>query len=1373
MIAETKAIIKGMKSTGSRTEAGGKTMKKANNNIWWMILGVVLSLSGPTGLAWALDDDVPFFAGTLGMPNVLIIFDNSDSMQDVPYVRAGGNPLRPGADEEWEWRRGVKDADNDGVIDEDSSGNIDWNEYAHVSQDTVSVPGTIPPPIPGIGSLTSNVTSLDNPLAVYDSAVDWTDSGMTDDSEFNNAYRYHVLQVEDANGAKQYRTIEGRDTALGCWYFFPTGEGFPERPLDFGNPPYTYTILSGLPGDVTWTESWGEGNIVRDANIDWSDMEEDTFDDQYRDHILVVTAGTNAEESRRISGWSRHGKNWIVETGFAQSCDRTTQYKIIGSPEADERFASGGSHPASKLYQAKKALFAFLESDAIRTCDRGDGNGNCVEWRYLMNMGFATFLSARIPQVRARYYRKRVDGETFWYETEERDTQGNYGVSNPSNPEYINPTSLEVTPYRGFEGESLTPKGCPDPNPPEGEGDYTLVTEANAMYHVPVDSLGTLGDIVPNTYNNTYFVYPGMGTSTRPHAWSYRRTSHPYIYRQGTSTSGQSNWNEGIQNNPLFPAIVGDEMANHTGDDQVVFVNLPEYDDADEHKGDDVTGSNITKILHYISLARVQRPGEGYEDHDMTIMPYTHSIPPNETEEGTPLAASLENAREYYESYFAQDQFTQGDCRSNYVILVTDGLEACDGDPVAAAAHLNTNLIPGNPSSAVKTFVVGLGLDNVSKAGVNAIASAGGTDQAYFPTDVDELLDVLADQITSQIIGDSYSRSSPVIALYRDDSDALKLYYSYFDYPVWRGHLEAYTLNQDGSRGELVADWTSDCDSDTGNDGDAGCEMKIQGRGTVYTVADPTDMTRIEFTPGNVETLAPVVNPEGQDIDGNGVAGEEADAVAVIGYTLSPGYDDLNYVGSRDGGWPLGDIYHSLPVVVTGPRLSIPYWAGYNDFKSSHAGRPTMIYVGANDGMLHAIRDVDGREEWAYIPNSVLGRLHGFKDGHRFTVDLSIKGADVDTSEGCDGSGWRTVVVSGLRRGGSSYYALDVTDPTNPLPMWEMTDYTDDNDSSNDNMGNTWSAPSFGRLNVNGATTTVIIVGGGLSEEESRGNRIYMLRADDGSILREIPVGSSANNVPSEIKTVRYLLDFDGRPLDHITRAPVDSSLKGHIEVAYFGGTDGTLYKLTGLNADSGWNPQVEVLYRPPPEEARPIYHRPEVADYLSCKKRYILFGTGDESSPGTVAQNYVYEIEDRAWDEEGDGEDYPDGSQGKNNGLFRMTWKKTLAFGEAVLSDPVFYIDTLYFTTYQPQGGCDMGLSYLYGLTTSTCRTTGREPGLQYSLSGSPLSTPEEKQKLGKGIATSPVVTPPKMFIGLGDRVMEVPVPEDVPLLQYWREDG
>ncbi|RLB66234.1 MAG: hypothetical protein DRH04_09665, partial [Deltaproteobacteria bacterium] len=459
------------------------------------------------------------------------------------------------------------------------------------------------------------------------------------------------------------------------------------------------------------------------------------------------------------------------------------------------------------------------------------------------------------------------------------------------------------------------------------------------------------------------------------------------------------------------------------------------------------------------------------------------------------------------------------------------------------------------------------------------------------------------------IVSDSYTRSAPTVTSLREGDtieNDLKIYYTYFDYPIWRGHLKGYKINADGSIGSKLPGWAGDCDNDSDPDADAGCEMKENGRGTVYTVVSGN---REEFSTVNLSDLKPLVNPDGDDIDGDGTANTDADATAVINYTLDPGYDSGKYVGTRDPDWPLGDIYHSVSVVVTKPNFDSSQ-PGYSAFKTAHASRETMLYVGANDGMLHAIHESNGQEAWAWIPNCILGKLHEFKEGHRFTVDLPIKAADVNV--GTDASpDWKTMVVCGLRQGGNYYFAVDVTDPSDPQFMWEMTDdsSTDSSatgfpgadidipDVSGGEMGQTWSIPAFGRININGVHTSVIFVGGGYSTSENVGNRIYILDAGTGKIIKELPVGGSSNNVPSEIRNMRFL-DINGSPVDYLTRTPVDSSLEGFIEVSYFGGTDGTLYKLTGLNADSGWNPQVETLYVP--EHPRPIYYRPAVWD-LKC----------------------------------------------------------------------------------------------------------------------------------------------------------------------------
>ncbi|OPX35785.1 MAG: hypothetical protein B1H11_08620 [Desulfobacteraceae bacterium 4484_190.1] len=1524
------------------------------------LLCIITMLPVFGGKLWAMDDIVPFFAGAEGNPNIMFIFDNSDSMQDVPYFRKDGRNVRPSG---WQWRRGVK-VDEDGTIAEDANGNIIYDYNAHTTQSAeVLIPGRTPSPMPrtdgGDPSLTSTVTKiyrLKYWYRIYDENLDWA----AVEANWNNGdYRYCRIEMQDPGGGNiQVRTIYGYSKSGKYWYVYRY-DNHPSYNFDYSEGvapdddcydgdsgwcgtydntnPFTYTIVAGQPGEVTFPYIPAEdhtGRYVSDANVDWSQMSDDYYNNTFRNRLLVVTAGTNKGESRRISWRSNSGKYWYVDPAFPENCDYTTRYKIVGTAD-DERRASGGNHPDSKMYQAKEALNKFLDSDKIKVC--GDGGDE-----YLVNMGFATYMSARIPRVRARYYRKRVgattvipdrwrayyttrsnasdryyynaqglneftitnlgktapEGQTDWSENytytnaevgdlicrwyaegncneqyihykiteirnaptdslpnrkrfklqsrvggppsnggydaygwryfdvadypqcadlpendngwlklsagdtcyqecqfvpgsttttgdwyekyQYKDTYGDYNVTDSSMPKYIDPDSNMVTPYKGYCNNSWDCPDCtPDPNPAEGNGDWTLVTET--ISDVPINPDGDIGDITPAIFDYSYFRYTGYSDNPdRPHSWSYRKTADDYIYRYAHSYL--TTWGDSIEGQNSFPAEVGHEKANHSGDDQVVFVDLPEYDDDDADKGDDVSGANIAIIKNYVSLARKPYPYPGYDNYDCTMMPYnTTSLAVNssiaQAGKGTPLAASLEDAKEYYEDYFAQDQFTQGDCRKNYIILLTDGLETCDGDPVAAAAALNSPLIQDVPTSVVKTYVIGFGLDKNSRDNLNAIAAAGGTGHAYFATNVDELVDILTNEITSEIIGDSFTRSSPVISRIFDEGDELCLYHAYFDYPEWAGHLKKLNLEENGIIIGPDPEWTGACDDLEGNDADAGCEIKKYGRGNVYTTVDGISLT--PFTTGNVSLLKAMVNPDGDDINEDGYPGEDADAEAVIGYTLDPDYDNGKYIGNRKAGWPLGDIYHSVPVVIPEPKFYLPYWAGYEDdpgppaaagFKTDNAGRPTMIYTGANDGMLHAINDNNGQERWAYIPKCVLGTLHEFKEGHRFTVDLTIKGADIDTSDGCVGTGWKTMIVSGLRKGGASYYALDVTDPDNPLPVWEMTDNdaTDSGDPGfsgadiEGKMGNTWSVPSFGRISIDDVPTSVVIVGGGYSTTENKGNRIYILRAATGKILKEIEVGGATNNIPAEIYTMRYRLNQNGEPVDYVTRTQVDPKLKGFIEVAYFGGTNGIFYKLTGLNADSGWNPQVEVLYAPPLADRQPIYHRASVADYACCAKRFVLFGTGDENDPTTVNQNYFYEIEDRAWDAELDATDYPDPSQGKDDGLFRLTWKEELDLGEEVLSDSFVHAGAVYFTTYQPQGGCDMGYSFLYGLTTSTCSDVGSDPALPGG---------NKKENLGKSISTAPVSGGTFMAIGDGDDVTIKPLPSVSGQLLYWRE--
>lgn len=211
----------------------------------------------------------------------------------------------------------------------------------------------------------------------------------------------------------------------------------------------------------------------------------------------------------------------------------------------------------------------------------------------------------------------------------------------------------------------------------------------------------------------------------------------------------------------------------------------------------------------------------------------------------------------------------------------------------------------------------------------------------------------------------------------------------------------------------------------------------------------------------------------------------------------------IKWLHGKTRSWPLGDIYHASATVVEPPAYRYKD-RFYPEFSEALEDRPAMIYVGANDGMIHAFYaspDLEmrkqgaterwqiGEEAWAYLPVNMLARtLYAVERGAKrfYSQDLSCRFTDVQVdrsySTSCDTSadrfcGWRTVLLCGQGWGGSWYVALDVTDPLGPwrnadgtasatrtdrygqfAPMWEFTHLDPTNAALG--LGRTWSLPS-------------------------------------------------------------------------------------------------------------------------------------------------------------------------------------------------------------------------------------------------------------------------------------------------------------------------
>ncbi|WP_290870791.1 PilC/PilY family type IV pilus protein [Aquabacterium sp.] len=196
----------------------------------------------------------------------------------------------------------------------------------------------------------------------------------------------------------------------------------------------------------------------------------------------------------------------------------------------------------------------------------------------------------------------------------------------------------------------------------------------------------------------------------------------------------------------------------------------------------------------------------------------------------------------------------------------------------------------------------------------------------------------------------------------------------------------------------------------------------------------------------------------------------------------------------------LGDIVGGSPVFVGVPVFDYGD-LGYAAYKTANVSRKPMLYVAANDGMLHAFsaqKSVDaGTELWSFVPSQVIPNLYRLADSdyahrHQFYVDAAPVVADVKRADGV----WRTILVGGLGAGGKGYYALDITNPESPVALWEFTDA---------HLGYTHGTPI---VTKRADGTWVVVFGSGANNHENGGDgngHLYMLNALTGAKLLDIP----------------------------------------------------------------------------------------------------------------------------------------------------------------------------------------------------------------------------------------------------------------------------
>ncbi|PYM64605.1 MAG: hypothetical protein DME11_13240 [Candidatus Rokuibacteriota bacterium] len=391
-----------------------------------------------------------------------------------------------------------------------------------------------------------------------------------------------------------------------------------------------------------------------------------------------------------------------------------------------------------------------------------------------------------------------------------------------------------------------------------------------------------------------------------------------------------------------------------------------------------------------------------------------------------------------------------------------------------------------------------------------------------------------------------------------------------------------------------------------------------------------------------------------------------------------------------------------------------------------------MLIAGANDGMLHAFRETDGRELWAFIPPDLLAsvkNLTSTSGDHLFYVDGSPIAADIKVS-----GSWKTIVLFGVRRGGNHYYALDITDTTNPTYLWSFTD---------SKLGETWSEPAIGKVKIGGADKFVAFVGGGYDSGSNNalGKAFFAIDLSDGTKLWEYYNDTTLDD--------RQYMNFS------IPANPtaVDLNSDGYVDRVYIGDVGGQVWKFdVSANATSSWAGKrlfaaVATDTTPAPGEyypAQAIYGTPALALGPDLKV-WVFFGTGDRNHPNnTTSPNRFYGVKDTT--------DMTNGSVLRETSLADVStsnatdpdgWFFTLGSNEKVLATANVFNTQVLFSTFTPvstvtctSGG---GTAKLYSVQMLTGYA-----GIDFST-GTALTTTDSSHTrsttLGEGIASMPVI--------------------------------
>ncbi|EON90699.1 PilY1-likeTfp pilus assembly protein [Marinobacter lipolyticus SM19] len=731
-------------------------------------------------------------------------------------------------------------------------------------------------------------------------------------------------------------------------------------------------------------------------------------------------------------------------------------------------------------------------------------------------------------------------------------------------------------------------------------------------------------------------------------------------------------------------------------------------------------------------------------------------------------------------------------CQKNYAVFLTDGAPTADDTDSAIGTYIGQACGDGNASDSngscldeVAGFLVDADLSasldgdqylithtvgfHTNQTLLSDTAAAG--DGNYYLANDQAALEDAFDKIYQAVRAQGTTYVSPGVAINTFDrlNHLNTLYYALFRSDkgaIWDGNLKRYKLDiqtdNSGNSVAVIVDsngnpaidnttgffketakswWSPEVDGPDVSLGGAASQLPTTtSTRNVYSNLDSRSSNLTNSGNEVVTTNTNITKADLGDTDGTMT---DAEFEKIISWTRGVDVNDVDGDSdTTDARQLLTDPLHSVPQLVIYDATTTP--------------QNTTIYYADNQGFIHAVDGNTGESDFAFIPRELLKNQQAMMNSTESSTKLYgmdgsvVKWSHDENNDGKIASADNDFVriYSGMRRGGRSYYALDVTSPSSPSLMWSITGGASAT-SGFEEMGQTWSTPVKTKVSIQGKAYEVLIFGGGYDPDQDsatthtaddEGRAVYIVDAATGE--RIWWAGPTDSGADLELAELQYSIPASPKVLDINGDGFADQIYVGDMGGQIFRFDTGDSSKSNTLVVTGGRIANLGVthsdLTETSEEKARHFYHTPDLFGIKIGGTRYLGLGIGsgyqahplnttikdrlymlkiesvssapiDPSDPDetrvlyeTLTEDDLYDATDNVIQEGTDAEKTAASTDlaGKHGWFIRLT-----NAGEKVLSESTTVNNEIYLTTYEPKASSNpclppTGTSRLYHLS-------------------------------------------------------------------------